>query len=147
MSEVHESGLYVAASNALASDASAENTWTHMAKASFPHMTAADFMKELNEVEAVIKKEYGITSMPNPWRSSKSIILNAMRLKVNLCDANGVLLGKTAIQDILNALKDPSTALELGLAALRTLSSHFDACDAAQKKTLASQITAFALKC
>ena len=96
--------LYEAATNALASDASGENTWTKMVTASFVHGSdKTAFYKELRTVEKQIKTEYALKSMPGAWRGAKSIVLAAMLKAIPLADENGLIKGKTAIQ---NTLKD-----------------------------------------
>ena len=105
MSETHASLLYDAATNALASDASSDNTYTKMVTASFPHESSASFLTELKAVEKLIKEEYKIKAMPVAWRSAKSVVLSAMRMDIALVDSNGVLLGKSAIQAAIKAGK------------------------------------------
>ena len=108
----HDSALYEAATNALASEASSENTWTKMVTASFPYTTRKDFEKELKAVELLIKKEYGMTSMPTSWRSAKSIVLGAMKHEISLSDDNGHIKGKSAIQNALKAFSSQYVSCE-----------------------------------
>ena len=54
MSVLHESLLYDAATNSLASDASSDNCWTKMVTASFANSEHHAFAKELKEVEKPI---------------------------------------------------------------------------------------------
>ncbi len=104
MSEIRETLLYEAATNALASDASGENTWTKMVTASFVHGSdRTAFYKELRTVEKQIKTEYSLKSMPGAWRGAKSVVLAAMFKKIALNDENGLIKGKTAIQTALKA--------------------------------------------
>ena len=105
MSVLHESLLYDAATNSLASDASSDNCWTKMVTASFANSEHHAFAKELKEVEKLIKSEYKISSMPSPWRSAKSIVLSALKESVSLTGINGEILGKSHIQIKLKHLK------------------------------------------
>lgn len=110
MSVLHESLLYEAATNSLASDASSENTWTKMVQASFPYGNAwQDFKKEIKEVELQIKKEYALTKMPSPWRSAKSVVISAMKTDIALQNTNGTVVGKTSVQHALKEFKDASS--------------------------------------
>ena len=105
MSEIRGTLLYEAATNALASDASNENTWTKMVTASFAHSgDRVAFYKELKTVEKQIKKEYGLKAMPGAWRGAKSIVLAAMLQGIVMADENGKIKGKTAIQELIKAL-------------------------------------------
>ena len=105
MSVIHESLLYDAATNSLASDASSDNCWTKMVTASFANPEHHTFQKELKEVEKLIKSEYKISSMPSPWRSAKSIVLSALKEGISLTGVNGEILGKSHIQIKLKHLK------------------------------------------
>mgnify|MGYP003651267195 FL=1 len=102
MSEIRGTLLYEAATNALASDASGENTWTKMVTASFAHGSdRVSFYKELRIVEKQIKTEYALKSMPGAWRGAKSIVLAAMLAAIPMADENGKIRGKTSVQDAL----------------------------------------------
>jgi hypothetical protein len=104
MSEIRGTLLYEAATNALASDASGENTWTKMVTASFAHGSdRTAFYKELRTVEKQIKTEYALKSMPGAWRGAKSIVLAAMLAAIPMADENGKIRGKTSVQDALKA--------------------------------------------
>ena len=103
MSELHDSELYQAATNALASDASSENTWTKMVTASFPYYDKHSFLKELKIIEKLVKEEYKISTMPTAWRSAKSVVLNCLGLGIALQDENGTIKGKSLLQ---KAIKD-----------------------------------------
>ena len=103
MSELHDSELYQAATNALASDASSENTWTKMVTASFPYYEKNSFLKELKIIEKLVKEEYKISTMPTAWRSAKSVVLNCLGLGIALQDENGTIKGKSLLQ---KAIKD-----------------------------------------
>ena len=108
---IHTSILYDAATNALASDASSDNTYSKMTTASFPHESKSSFYAELKQVELLIKKEYKITTMPIAWRSAKSIVLTAMMLALPFSDANGLMIGKTAMQAAIKAEKKPKIVI------------------------------------
>ena len=106
MSELHSSLLYDAATNSLASEASGDNCWTKMATASFGFTDSKEFAKELKAVEKLIKTEYKLKSMPNPWRSAKSVVLGAMQNLIQLTDSNGEILGKSTIQTKIKLAKE-----------------------------------------
>ena len=106
MSTMHDSLLYDAATNSLASDVSSDNCWTKMVTAGLTVDDAKFFSKDIKAVEDLIKKEYGLKSMPSPWRSAKSVVLTAMAALIKLTDENGNIKGKSAIQALLKANKD-----------------------------------------
>ena len=108
MSVLHESLLYDAATNSLASDASSDNCWTKMVTASFGNPEYSSFQKELKEIEKLIKSEYKLSSMPSPWRSAKSVVLSALKESISLTGVNGEILGKSHIQVLLKHLKSPT---------------------------------------
>ena len=91
--------LYKAGCEALVSEASSESTFSKMINCAFGHSTVGNFEKEVQETEAQIKSDFSITSMPGPWRSSKSVIISAMKLGIKLIDDNGSFLGKTNLQN------------------------------------------------
>jgi hypothetical protein len=143
----HDSALYEAATNALASEASSENTWTKMVTASFPYATRKDFEKELKAVELLIKKEYGMTSMPTSWRSAKSIVLGAMKHEISLSDDNGHIKGKSAIQEALKDHKVTSSAFQLAKNALKAFSSQYVSCETVEeKKSLYNDLLEISMK-
>lgn len=104
VSALHGSSLYEAATNALASDASSDNTFSKIALASLS-FEQKDFERELRKVERLIKTEYKLGSMPNAWRSAKSIVLACMKHGIAIQDVNGELKGKTMLQTALRAKK------------------------------------------
>lgn len=105
---LHSTLLYEAATNALAADASGENTWTKMVEYYRSTTTTKEnFKKAIKETEDLIKKEYSLTSMPNAWRSAKSVVMGAIDKGIDLSDENGNIKGKTAIQDNLKVAKTP----------------------------------------
>ncbi len=95
--------LYEAATNSLAADASSENCWTKMVEAYT--LYGSDLKKELKNTETRIKEEYSLTSMPNAWRSAKSVVLIALAKGINLCDDNSKIIGKTEVQNQIKASK------------------------------------------
>ena len=49
-------------------------------------------------------EEYKLTSMPNAWRSAKSVVLGAMAKGISLMDDNFNIKGKTEVQNQLKEL-------------------------------------------
>lgn len=105
MSEIHDSELYSAATNALASEASSENTFSKIATSSLLYTSTDDFRRELTVVEKTIKSEFGLTKMPSPWRSAKSVILSCLDFGITLLDDNGNVKGKTLLQSEIKMKK------------------------------------------
>ena len=120
------STLYAAATESLVSDASATSTFEKMISVAFTHGTIETFSKDLRDTEKQIKKEFEVTSMPGPWRSAKSVIQTAMKLKLGLVDDNGGYLGKTNLQNQIKKLKtivskEPLTSEEYGNKIIKML--------------------------
>ncbi|CAB4170046.1 hypothetical protein UFOVP907_47 [uncultured Caudovirales phage] len=99
------STLYAAATESLVSDASATSTFEKMISVAFTHGTLETFAKELHETEKLIKKDFEVSSMPSPWRSAKSVVTSAMKMKIGLIDDNGGFFGKTALQNKIKEMK------------------------------------------
>lgn len=105
---VSASTLYTAATESLVSDASATSTFEKMINVAFSHSSYETFAKELRDTEKEIRKDFEITSMPGPWRSSKSVITSAMKLNIPLIDDNGGFCGKTHLQNKIKEAKTES---------------------------------------
>ena len=131
--KLHESGLYEAATNSLASDASSDNTWSKMVTASMVYTDVNVFKHELRKVERLIKSEYKLKSMPTAWRSAKSVVLGALDKGIKLTDENGLILGKSAMQLLLKTSREPSDPFHRVTGALAILRKCLPECDAAQK--------------
>lgn len=101
--DIQESILYTAATDAIVSDTTGENCFEKLIKGALAFSAASDYKAELKAVEQVIKSEFGITKMPSPWRSGKSVVINSMELGVPLVDDNGVPYGKTTLQLAIKA--------------------------------------------
>jgi len=129
------STLYAAATESLVSDASATSTFEKMISVAFTHGTIETFSKDLRDTEKQIKKEFEVTSMPGPWRSAKSVIQTAMKLKLGLVDDNGGYLGKTNLQNQIKKLKvgvkEPVTSEEYGNKIIKMLMTIPDDLDSA----------------
>ena len=97
--------LYAAATESLASDASATSTFEKMIQEAFTHSSVDTFTQEIKDTERQIKKDFEVSSMPGPWRSAKSVIQTAMKLGIALVDDNGSYVGKTALQSKIKAAK------------------------------------------
>jgi tellurite resistance protein len=100
-----ESTLYKAATEAIVSETSATSTYEKMIEVAHSHKDLESFQTELIETESTIKKEFELKSMPGPWRSAKSVIVTAMRIKIPLVDTNGTFFGKTNLQNQIKAIK------------------------------------------
>ena len=100
--------LYEAATESLVSDASATSTFEKMIGVAYTHSTVETFAQELKATEKQIKQEFEVSSMPGPWRSSKSVIQSAMKLGLALCDDNAVFYGKTFLQNKIKEAKSPT---------------------------------------
>jgi hypothetical protein len=98
--------LYEAATESLVADSSANSTFEKMISVAYTHGTLDTFVQELKATEKQIKAEFEVGAMPGPWRSAKSVIQSAMRLKLSLCDDNAVFYGKTYLQ---NKIKEAKT--------------------------------------
>jgi len=102
---MEESELYQAATNSLASDASAENCYSKMAKETKSYIgDFKSFESDLKSIETRIKSEYKITSMPTAWRSAKSVLIKCMKLSIEIFDNNDTLKGKSELQAEIKAL-------------------------------------------
>jgi hypothetical protein len=102
---MEESELYQAATNSLASDASAENCYSKMAKETKGYIgDFKSFESDLKSIETRIKSEYKITSMPSAWRSAKSVLIKCMKQGIKIFDNNDTLKGKSELQDEIKAL-------------------------------------------
>ena len=108
--DLHGTLLYEAATNSLASDASANNCWSKMVECS----KEPKFVINLKDIERQIKEEYKLTTMPNAWRSAKSVVLGALAQGVSLIDENGNIIGKTEIQNKLISKKVGVSTLMVG---------------------------------
>ena len=147
MSAVHESILYEAATNSLASDASGDNCWTKMVTASFLHSDAESFSRELRSIESLIKKEYSLSSMPTSWRSAKSIVLTAMKKDMKLTDPNGSILGKSFVQAALKKAKEPSNPYSRVVGAISILNKCVPLCTPSERDVSKKFLTEVLGKC
>jgi len=123
--------LYQAGTEALVSDASATSTYEKMISVAFTHSSIETFVKEVRETEKQIKKDFEVTSMPGPWRSSKSVICGAMKLGIPLIADNGGFYGKTSLQNKIKELKaepkEEPTAIDYANKAIAILTKVPDA--------------------
>ena len=136
--------LYKAATESLVSDASATSTFEKMITCAYTHSDVASFKKELIETERIIRTEFEITSMPGPWRSSKSVLLQSMSMGISLVDHNGSYVGKTFLQNKIKesklAVKEPLTNQEYANKIIYLLLHFPPSCDSA---TVASLVKSF----
>jgi hypothetical protein len=119
------SPLYIAATEALVSESSANSTFEKMIAVAYSHATLTTFKEELRNIEDLIRKEYEVTSMPNPWRSAKSVISKAMKKNLSLVDDNGGFYGKTKLQTLIKEQeqedKDPPTTEDYTMSIIKKL--------------------------
>lgn len=97
--------LYEAATESLVSEASSTSTFEKMIGVAYTHSTVETFQQEVKATEKQIKQEFEIGAMPGPWRSSKSVVISAMKLGIGLCDDNGGFYGKTYLQNKIKEMK------------------------------------------
>jgi hypothetical protein len=98
--------LYEAAKESIVAEETEISTYEKILKVGFLYeKNVGTFIKELSYTEQQIKKEYDLKHMPNPWRSAKSVVVNAMNHSVSLRDDNGNLKGKSRLQQELKELK------------------------------------------
>jgi hypothetical protein len=126
--ELHSSLLYEAATNALAADASGENTWTKMVD-HYRSTDTASFRSDIKEMEKLIKDEYKLASMPNVWR---------------LSDENGNIRGKTSVQNDIKAIKIKKPVLtdnqEIAMSIFRPLEKSYWSSNDETKKIIRRHI-------
>ena len=113
MSEIHVSELYLAATNSLASEASATNTYEKMVASAMVYSDIKEFKAKVKHIEDIIKDEFSLTSMPNPWRSAKSVCYTAMSLGIPFLDDNCVVKGKSQLQFEIKEHKRVASDVEL----------------------------------
>lgn len=111
--------LYEAATESLVSDASAVSTFEKMINVAHSHAGVETFQQELIATEKQIRNDFEVSSMPGPWRSAKSVLVNAMKLGIGLIDDNGSYYGKTYLQ---NKIKETKS----GVKALPTTAEYAD---------------------
>jgi len=93
-------------------------------------ITVDDLPNVLRNAEDEFKERTGLTAMPSRWRSAKSVLLKARNNLVPLCDDNGQVIGKSAIERLCKGTKeaeviDPYAEVDRHLEALRVLLGMF----------------------
>lgn len=104
-----ESKLYTAATESLVADATNNSCFGKFVEAGFAASTLDEFKIQVKNTEQEIKRDFSLKSMPNPWRSAKSVVFNAMELRIPLMDENGNPRGKTNLQVAIAAEKTKAT--------------------------------------
>lgn len=101
----------VAIVSAVAATGSAEaNVFgDHIAAACQRDQSPEAVEKHFKLFEATYKIETGDKSMPNPYRSAKSVISNAVALGIDLLDDDGMPKGKTQLQREIKDSKEPKS--------------------------------------
>jgi hypothetical protein len=105
---MEDKSLYKAACEAAVSQSTADSCFSKMVVAACLHTTADSFKEECKEVEKQVLKDLEITSMPNPWRSAKSVCCTALSMNISFYDENGVPKGKTKLQTEIKSKKEES---------------------------------------
>lgn len=103
-----ENKLYETALDSLVSEKTSENTFSKMLVVA-TYTDRAELVATLKKVEQRVKEEYGVTSMPSPWRSAKSVVIQAMSMHIPLeirNESGGIgFKGKTLLQNDIRAHK------------------------------------------
>jgi hypothetical protein len=118
---LRQSDLYGAAIDVVVSQKTGEDCFKKMCLTALVASDKENFIYRCQVVENLVKKELGLTSMPNPWRSAKSVLSTAMENKIPVVDSNGNHKGKSKLQQEIKALKsekDPHTLFEEKLQAM-----------------------------
>ena len=105
---MEDKSLYKAACEAAVSQSTADSCFSKMVVAACLHTTANSFKEECKEVEKQVLKDLELTSMPNPWRSAKSVCCTALNMNISFYDENGVPKGKTRLQTEIKSKKEES---------------------------------------
>jgi hypothetical protein len=104
--DIHDTSLYAAGLEAQVANKTANSCFEKMAMVGMTHTHQTTFLYECKRVEDVLKEELQLTSMPDAWRSAKSVVNKARYFNIPLCDSNGNIRGKTELQ---KAIKEVST--------------------------------------
>jgi len=146
MSEIHDSDLYAAATNALASEASAINTFEKIVSFAMSCLDVSDFKTQLYDVEKVIKEEYSLTSMPSPWRSAKSVCLSAFSFGISFLNENSVPKGKTRLQAEIKAAtstESEETPWNKAMKGANIIARNFSSLTPKEQESLKSLVARF----
>ncbi len=142
--DLHSHSLYSAATESIVSETCANNTWAKMATHAVETPQKEDFFKDLAEVEASIKSEYGITTMPNPWRSAKSIIKMSYTKGIKLYkDDDHTPRGKSEVQQELRDKQIPKSPSTLSFDAMMVIANHWTDITDIERAQLIRIITSF----
>lgn len=82
----------------------------HIAYACQNNQDADNVAAYFKKFEALYKIETGEKSMPNVYRSSKSVISNAIDLGIDLLNEDNLPRGKTELQKLIKDAKTPKSA-------------------------------------
>jgi hypothetical protein len=95
--------LYDAGKESIVAEETEASTYEKILKVAY-EKPIEELIKMFKEAEKKIKAEFSLKSMPNPWRSAKSVVLNAMAKGMPLKDGNGNFKGKSRLQTDLKIL-------------------------------------------
>lgn len=127
-----QTDLYGAAIDIVVSHKTGEDCFKKMSITALSSSDKSTFLYKCKMVEDLIKKELSLTSMPNPWRSAKSVLSTAMENNIVVVDSNGNPKGKSKLQQEiaqLKAEKDPYTLFHVKLDSLKTFIMKHGAAD------------------
>lgn len=99
----------IVSANATAATAESNVFGDHIAAACQREQSPECIDKHFKLFEATFKIETGDKSMPNPYRSAKSVISNAVSLGIDLLDDDGMPKGKTQLQKEIKDAKEPKS--------------------------------------
>ena len=148
MSELHDSELYQAATNSLASDVATNNTYEKVINAACAATDVDLFKHTMYEVEELIKTEYGLSKMPGPWRSAKSVVTRCLELGISFLDENGNTKGKSRLQGdirakVMETKEDEKDPFNKCLDAMDKLSLLFALLSDSEKKVIKDSVTSW----
>jgi hypothetical protein len=109
---IRDSDLYKGAIEANASVAASESCFSKIAKVASAAASIEEFKLLCEEVEKLVKEELGIKTMPNPWRSAKSVCIGIKTLGLSFYDGKD-LKGKTELQKVIKSNKSIPVTCEM----------------------------------
>lgn len=96
---------------------------------------AEDVSKYFEQYEANYKKVTGDKRMPGHYRSNKSVLLQCESLGINVTDATGFPLGKTALEKLIKAAKEDTSPIAKALKCLDAVESAYSALETDAEKS------------
>jgi hypothetical protein len=101
--------LYDAAVGYVVSQKTDTDSWEKIAKfvATFPSSDTTIVEATFKTVEAQMKADFGLTSLPAAWRSAKATALKAHKNGIVLVNSDSNVVGKTAVSKAYKAAVPP----------------------------------------